>query len=314
MQILLNESAANMGSAAMSWGVSNPNLISCEGIDNPPNDKNGRVEIYVPEAPGIYAPQYRTGWCAGGPRLPRSGATMGCALVRNDLMPGYVPGTTYYNSFYQTVPGIMTTDRWQGLDSNWDIQDAPSWVGAGYIATAFDKETGLNYTVQDSARPRFWGWSAGGLGVGVFQNVVIEDNPTLDALLAAGNNYTVSYEGGWILSIYTANAGPTGNRCEILVCDPAFTKYWILKPIPRDGFTDLALKNTGAPFTTSPWQVKVDKYGIVWLFAIGTALPYSASIITSFEPIAWELPQIAYVPRASVSLPCFETCLPVVTY
>lgn len=305
VQILKNQNSAETGDQGEP-GVVNENYVMYMGESNGAGTRLGYNVIYVPENPGIYSPQLSKSFMTTI-GLPRSGATPFCGLVRNDLIAGWQPGSSYLASGYQTIPGIITTDRFRTRTNSYDIQDAPSWTGAQYVCTAFDPQTGANYTLQNSARPRFWRWWAAGSGNGVFQNVVIEDDLALDALMVS-NWIAFSWHGGFVLTIYTNFAGPNKTRCETLVCDPTFSYYWLLKYIPDDAWTQAGMADTGTPFTTAPWQVVIDKYGILWLFFNGMTSPYDDAIVTSFSPIGWDIPQIKYIPRNSVSLGCMQTC------
>lgn len=308
VQILKDENGALIGSEASSFGVANPNIAVYQGEDSATG--LGYNTVFIPENPGIYTPQVSYSFTSSI-GLPRSGAIYFSGLVRNDLIAGWVPGTTYLDSGYQTVPGIITTDRFRTRRNSYDIQDAPTWVGAQYVCTGWDKKTGANYTFQNSARPRFWKWFAGGAGNGVFTSVTVDDDAGLNALMGNGLWCCMSFEGGFVLSLYTNGAGPTGQRCEVFVCNAEMTEYYLLKFLPADTFVKNALVDTGTPFTTAPWQVVIDKYGILWMWFEGMTSPYDDAIVTSFEPIGWDIPFITYVPRASINLGCVNTCVPV---
>lgn len=318
VQILLNENAAATGTRIYSFGPAGPNLIAAAGVNNPPNNANSRIFIRVPEAPGIYAPDYSVTYTTTA-RLPRSGARIAPALVRNDLTAGYQPGSTYSATYYRTLAGLRTTNFFQtsyrGLSSiprsAYCVSNEPSWSGAQYVANSYDRATGINYMFQNSARPRFAPWTAliGGSPTESYTvSVVLEDDPDLNALLGVTDRSQVySWDGGTLISIGRPGTDVTNG---IVLIDPAMEKYWVLNIIPGDAFTTAGLAATA----TSIRNINIDKYGILWMHLAGAPSPYNESIITSFEPIGWDIPQIQYVPRAALNLGCMQTCFPTNPY
>jgi len=131
------------------------------------------------------------------------------------------------------------------------------------------------------------------------------DNPTLESFwTGAGAAYVFQgqFQGGFILTLNTNGAGPTGQRNEVVIIDPSFQKYWLLRFIAQSPSAVTALARA-----TGAWPTKISPDGILyWNSGNGAD---AGSLWYTYSPIPWGFPQFSYSP-GTYRLPCYTTCYP----
>lgn len=139
----------------------------------------------------------------------------------------------------------------------------------------------------------------------IFENPTSDPKITaLQTAFSADATYDVyPYFNGWLIILQTAGAGPTGQTCEIAVCDFGMQVYNLINLNPQDGTGVTARNRVGAP-----WQAWIDTNGIFY-WNSGAAADVLA-LWYSYSAIPWAYPQIAYAPPPPILLPCYNPCNP----
>lgn len=301
VQILLRADSGLSGNA-ITGAIASPNLAAFVGNDGGGGARSCIISLLIPETPGIYTPTanatFTNGadnfiWQSGGYYFPNSLLGISPSLG-SSLLPGILTDTS--------GGGIRSITGWGG--TRW----ADGNLHVGQAVRANCPYRGVNYTLNRTTGDpvlRWFSWLPhnGAAVVPVQKAVTMPDTPSLDPNIAGVR----PFNNGFILSFTTKGAGPTGQRVELAVCDPLCQFYWLLRFTPMDALTTAMLFDGNA--NTTGWTFAIDKYGILWIHY--SQAGYTTQVFTSFEPMGWALPNIQYIPRAAVSLPCYQTCLEV---
>jgi hypothetical protein len=305
VQILKNADVGPINSNFLSGsGIGLPNLGFFRGNNNTADTVNSLLSLYLPDAPGIYNPVWQISYCpAGAVQWPHGFAPL---LIPNSLTGVFPP---WGNKVY---PGMLVAG------SNIFIQNGPllkHWdegslmTGAVVFCTVPDQATGYNYTVINGSNTGgikniAWTAKATAQPAPVLRPITMPAHPMMNpSNLIDGQVF--AWHGGFVFCFGSIVNGPTGQIFEIAITDPACTRYKLLRFSPQDQTT----KNMMLHTANSPtWEIVIDKYGILWMWAGSNDVTLSKQIFTSFEPMAWTLPQVTYVPRSPIALPCYSTC------
>lgn len=304
VQILEQADVADINANILGqYGATGPNQIVAVG------DSNGGVlngiKILIPDAPGIYSPSYSvavTDAGHGGLWNVTSCFVPNILNVAPNNFPSF--GTSLIPCF------ITSADAIQSLNAKIHFgryADGNLMTGA-VLTNAVDWKTKLNHCLIKGSNTAglkhiaFSALPAGQAPAAVLDPITMPDFPALNP----NNAGYYAWHGGFILIIYTNFTGPTGQQFEIAVTDPACTQYTLVRFVPQDARSQTMLADT----TNNPsWQVNIDKFGVLYLFPNNSAGANLNSFFTSYLPMGFGLPTIQYVPPASVSLPCYQTCI-----
>lgn len=236
---------------------------------------------------GIASPQERPGILWSGTGNP---IFLWCAIFDG---VSFLP----YNAW--TMGGNLFTWIWSGTTYYVQNPAADGWIYTFMSKNASHPNLGFRWT------PTPFTPAAG--GPDVLPSAVIpsfSDNVGLDTLFQDPTKYSIlRWRGGFIVILQTNGAGPTGQTCEVAVCDNNFQTYNLLKFVPQEATGQVALNR---PATR--WTVKIDTDGILY-FNSGSASDLT-SIWYSYSPIPWAYPQLIYTPPPPLSLPCYTPCFP----
>jgi len=129
------------------------------------------------------------------------------------------------------------------------------------------------------------------------------DDPVYTAALD-----NVSHAGGWkngfIFSLKTNGQGKTGQHTEIVVTDPMMTYYYVLRFVPQNAAAARALIPTN-----TTWSAAIDTEGTVWFYNGGSP-GFKDIVFNSYSPALFFNPRLIDFDLPSITMPCYNTCLP----
>lgn len=305
VQILKNADVGAINSNVLTGnGIGLPNMSIYTGNNNSAGTINSFLSMYLPDAPGVYNPTWQRAYASGGAVHWPHG--YGPLLIPNSLTAKFPPWeSTIYPGNMVAGSNIFILNG--PLLKHWD--EGSLMTGAVVFCTVPDEATQLNYTVINGSNTggiKNIAWTARStLGPApIMRPITMPDFPMMNPnTLVDGSVF--AWHGGFIFCFGGIVGGPTGQIFEIAITDPACTRYKLLRFVPQDATTRAMMSHT---LNSPTWQVVIDKYGILWLWAGSNDVNLSKQIFTSFEPLGWLLPQITYVPRAAIALPCYQTC------
>lgn len=136
----------------------------------------------------------------------------------------------------------------------------------------------------------------------------IFDNPALENVWKPGGTglYKIDvFKGGWIITMFTNGAGPTGQLFEVAICDPFLTTYNLCRFVAQDARANAQLNRV----SSVNWQTKIDPNGIMY-FNSGNGADNN-TVAYSYSPVEFLYPDFSYTP-GFINLPCYTPCTPIV--
>lgn len=166
------------------------------------------------------------------------------------------------------------------------------FVGKGLKDSAYVLHFNLMTYDPDTIDATSPGKQAVSLPAGVYQDA-------LDNVI----NVTV-WKNGFVLTLDTGGAGVTGQNQEVIVTDPYFKNFVVLRFVPQTSGAEEAL----VPDNTN-WSCKIDTEGTIWFYNGGIG-GFKNKVYNSWSPALFFNPRLLDIDLPAVTMPCYNTCLP----
>lgn len=223
--------------------------------------------------------------------------------ARNGFSALTLPGATWLNTVSGSATAFCKNSRTNSATFGWENVVTPGstigvfhdnyiWVGKG-LKTAplvVNFQTAIyDPDAIDQIEPRW--------------DYVSFDDAAYTAALANTQD-AQGYKDGWIFTLLMNGTGKTGERQEVVVVDPIFNQYYVLRFVAQNPLAQSALKTT-----TTTYSVKIDTEGTVWFYNGGSP-GFKDLIFNSWSPALFFNPAVINFDLPAIAMPCYNTCLP----